>query len=1017
MTLPLSSPRFSGWRLIRWILGLLAGLALALALYYYFTGDDYTLRVQEVAQLKPVPTVLQHVRIGLDELPVRVNGYLVSATHDVTGPFVRPDAAVALLGLLAVALVFYLAVISTLPRLSFVAGMALLFFLLMSFNADMLGVFDSREQYFLILSLLTLGVPAYVFHAFWTDVPQGRRLLTFALLVAGLAALLFQRSDNPADTTALHLVSYATSSGAAAVALLVLWLSFENIYGLLWFNSQAENPGSRFGILPFLLASGLYLGTLLLYYWNNGELLILPGVSLDPLVLLLPAAVISWLNLRRRAATYGEFVPFAAAQLLFLVLLTVAAGFLGFAFATANDPLLSAARDFTALALLCVGTAFLIYVLFNFVTLIRQKLRVFRVVYEPRRLPFYIVYVVGIGSLLAVEMRNNFFVLDQVQAGYFNNVGDLTRLQSEEQPNADGLALLAERYYAESDVLDQHNHRASMGRAALYHFRSQRQNEINALRRALSRAPSEKISLRLAALYNEPGDFFDRLAVLRQGIKNTPRSARLANDLAQLYTRSTLTDSVDYYLQRAEALAPNSSAVETNRLAFLLQNQQVAAARQLIAERKGGADNAAWDSNVSLLYLLTGKPQKPAPVELPSPVLTTAGFARLYHDALHRAALADTSQLPLLARLAQQPDNSAYADQLTFLRALTQHYGGQTVAAQNTLLPLTTGNSAGSAYYQNLWGLWLLEQQQYRPAAARLADAHRNGYAEAALFRAYALALLNQPDSARFSAQQALPDKTFGTSRRAQRLLSVLNLDFNTQYPAAPDSVKAQYLVLRGGSLYPESLVPRAAGLSTAASREAALLAQIPRALLAGQLPAAQQALELFAPKPATATPTGSAWNVLRGQLYLQSKQLPQLRTVVQQGYFSRLDRPYQLYYRAALAQAENQAPAAAKFYAQVVREAPYLEQAVLAAADFYLSRQQDMPAYNALLKGLEYNPESVPLLKAYTLAAIPAGLGEYAAASLEKLRPLLSPAEYSTFLSQYNARRATQTAAATPWN
>ncbi|TGE22982.1 tetratricopeptide repeat protein [Hymenobacter metallicola] len=1015
MTLLLPSSRSTGWRSALWALGLVASISFGLAVYYYFTGNDFTLPVQQIAQLKPVPAVLQHVRIGLDELPIRVNGYLVTETHDVIGPFVRPDAAVILLGLVAACLVSYLAVVSTLPRLSFVAGMALLMFLLMSFNADMLGIFDSREQYFLILTLLALGVPAYVFHAFWQDVSFGRRLLSFALLVAGLSFLLFQRSDNPTDTTALHLISYATSSGAAAVALLVLWLGIENIYGLLWFNTQAENPGSRFGLLPFLLVSSLYLGTLLMYYWNNGELLILPGVQLDPLVLLLPAAVISWLNLRRRAATYGDWVPFESAQALLLILFTVATGFLGFAFATANDPLLAAARDFTALALLAVGAAFLLYLLFNFVTLIRQKLRVFRVVYEPRRLPFYIVYVVGTGAVLAVEMRNNFYVVDQVQAGYFNNVGDLTRLQSEEQPNGEGLALLAERYYAESDVLDQHNHRATMGRAALYHFRSQRQNEINALRRALSRAPSEKISLRLAALYNEPGDFFDRLQVLRQGLKNTPRSFLLANDLAQLYTRSALTDSVEHYLQRAEALAPGSETVQANRLAFLLQTQQTAAARQLIAESK--ATGAAWASNVSLLGLLTAE-EKPAQAVAPaSPVLTTAAFAHVYHNSLRRAALGDTSQLPLLTRLAEQPENSAYLDQLTFLRALTQHYGGQAVAAQSVLLPLMSSNSTGSAYYQNLGGLWLLEQGLYGGASARFAEAGRNGYPEAYLFRAYAQALLSQTDSARASGTKALADQTFGTSRRAQQLLQILNLDFNTQYPTAPDSIKAQYLVLRGYSLHPESLIPRAAALGSAASREAALLAQIPRAVRAGQLAAAQQAVELFAPKPTTKTAAASAWNVVRGQVYLQSQQREPLRLLLQNAYFVRQDRPYQLYYQAAVARLSNNKSRATQLYAQVVRQAPFLEEGIVAAADFYLSQGQDMPAYNALLKGLDYNPESVPLLKAYTLAAIPAGLSEYAAASLEKLRTLLSPAEYSTFLSQYNARRATQAASATPWN
>jgi hypothetical protein len=332
-------PSRSIWRSPLLVLGLLAGLATVLAFYHYFTGDDYTLRVQAVTQLKPVPVVVQQVRVGLAQLPVRANGYLTTQTHDVSGPFVRADAAVALLGLLAVCLAYYLAVVSTLPRAAFVGGMALVIFLLMSLNADLLGLIDSREQYFLIVLLLALGLPAYVFHAFRTAVPLWMRLLVFATIVAGLSAFIFLRSAYPADTTALHLVSFATGSGAVLVALLVLWVAFENIQGLLWFNTQAEIPGSRFGLLSFVLASGLYLLMLFLYYWNNGEVFILPTVRLEPFALLLPAVVIGWLSLRRRAATYGEWVPYwPAAAHLYLILTILAAGFLGYAFAVTSRP-------------------------------------------------------------------------------------------------------------------------------------------------------------------------------------------------------------------------------------------------------------------------------------------------------------------------------------------------------------------------------------------------------------------------------------------------------------------------------------------------------------------------------------------------------------------------------------------------------------------------------------------------------------------------------------------------------
>jgi hypothetical protein len=128
-------------------------------------------------------------------------------------------------------------------------------------------------------------------------------------------------------------------------------------------------------------------------------------------------------------------------------------------------------------------------------------------------------------------------------------------------------------------------------------------------------------------------------------------------------------------------------------------------------------------------------------------------------------------------------------------------------------------------------------------------------------------------------------------------------------------------------------------------------------------------------------------------------------------------DQPYRLYYQAALAEAANDKPAARKLYARLVQTAPFLEAGVLSAADFHSRQREYTTAYNFLLTGLAHNPESIALLQAYVLASIPAGLSSYAAPPLEKLLKLLSPAEYHTFHSQYEARRNAQAAAAAPWN
>ncbi|MDF7813496.1 hypothetical protein [Hymenobacter sp. YC55] len=1016
-----SASHATSWR-SPFLLGLLvlAIGAILLAIYHYFTGDDAALPVQAVAQLKPVPTTLTEVRVGLAELPLRVNSYLLTQTHDMVGPYVRPEAAWALLGLFAASLAAFLAVVSTLERPAFVASMAGVIFLLMSLNADLLGVFNSQEQYFLILALAALGLPAYAFHAFWTEVPLGRRLLVFGVLVAGLSALLLARSNFSSDETALHLTSFATLGGAVIVGLLVLWVAFENIQGLLWFNTQAENPASRFGLLPFVASSVLYLGILGMYLWNGGELLILPGVRFDPLVLLLPAVVIGRLGLQRRAASYGDLVPYwPAAAHLYLIFVTLAAGFLGYAFATANDPLLLAARQFTALTLLIGGTAFLLYVLVNFGPLIRQRLRVYRVVYEPRRLPLYAAYVLTIAGLAALEFRYNFETLHQVQAGYYNNLGDLTRLQSELDPKGDALALLAERYYAESDVLDEHNHKASLGRAALYRYRLQRQNEINILRRALSRRSSEKVSLRLAALYNEPTDFFDRLAALREGLKSTPASASLNNDLAQLYTRSTLTDSVMWYLTRAEAAAPNSPVVQANRLAYLLQLEQFGEAQKLV-QQENKATDAAWQSNVLLLSQLHPSNTQSVPALTPDAAanLTVPEFARLYHATLRQVQQQDTSYLKPLSQLAQRPSNSAYFEQLTFLKALVQHYGGRAVSAQATLLPLAVGATPSAAYYQNVQGLWLLEQRAYGSAATRLAEAGRNGYAEARLNRVYALALNQQLDSARAVAQAVVQGPDSSLHQPAHGLQQLLSLNFNSQYATASDSVKTQFVVLRGNSPYLDTLLHYIVNITNPRYREVALLEQLPRALQKGQLATVQQLLTRFHPEPTQdKTATASAWNVVRGELLLRQKKAAELNQLAEKGFFLPIDQPKRLYYRAAVAVLENQPKLAQQLFTQLVREAPFEEAGILAAADFYTQQRDYQTAYSTLQSAVEYNPESISLLKAYTLAAIPMGLTEYATTSLDKLRTLLSPPEYATFRTTYGARRATQDSVVAPWN
>jgi hypothetical protein len=311
-----------------------------------------------------------------------------------------------------------------------------------------------------------------------------------------------------------------------------------------------------------------------------------------------------------------------------------------------------------------------------------------------------------------------------------------------------------------------------------------------------------------------------------------------------------------------------------------------------------------------------------------------------------------------------------------------------------------------------------MDQRLYAAAAPRLAEASQNGAIAAGLPQAYALALSGQLDSARRVTTSLLKKSQIPFPRLTRNLFSVVQPDFSADYQQATDTLKAQYLVLRGDEFPPATdLLTPAVAIQQPAPREAALLAQLPRAIRAGQVASAQEAIRQFAPAPSTRSAKASAWNVARGELLVQAKQWPALQQLTEQAYLVGPDQAWRRYFQATLAEAHQQPKQAAQLYAQLVQQTPFVESGILAAARFYTQRQDFTAAYNTLLKGIEYNPESPGLLKAYILAAIPVGLNEYATAPLEHLGALLSPTEYSTFRTQVETKRAAQASSTSPWN
>ncbi|MBC7447731.1 MAG: hypothetical protein H7330_06685, partial [Hymenobacteraceae bacterium] len=655
----------------------LAGLAFAAALVAsigaYLTGDDGVRPWATPTDLTTIDVPIDTVRVGTLALPVLASGQLVSELLAPAPPGVALGAAGWLLALLAVVLIGYLTILPGLGWRPFLVAAGGLTFFLSTFSLDLLGLLPLRAapnsllaQAGTGLTVLVLIGPAWALHAFFPRVGPTRRLLLFSGLVLAVGALVFWRSPAPAPHTALHLVSYAMAGALSASGLVVLWVSFENVRALLWLTGQASVPARRRGLGAFALATGLYLLNLLLLFLDAFGFVEFGGAFLNAFFVLLSSIVSGLFGLRLREAEYGRAVSYLLMLPLYLLLAALTLGTLAYAFATANGSIVEAFTDGIVASHLVAGFAFFLYVIYNFATLIQRRLRAYRVVFEPKRLPLLMMYAIAAVGLVSILLREQFFLNRQLRAGYHNGLGDLYRARGE--------AALADVTYARVDLLVPFDEKANTSRAALAHERLELRNEQNLLRRALRRTPSEKTYAALAATYAPSQTaFFDQLQVLHDARRAFPASPVPALLLGELYGRTLLADSVNhYYMQAARrATRPVRGPLFVNELAWLIRRRDDVTARNL-ARQTSPTDPIGAQANAMLVGLLTG-PRLPAlPYLGPVPdSLSAETFAWLTQRALRQLRAGDTTAIAVLTTLATRSANTPWAPDLLELRALS----------------------------------------------------------------------------------------------------------------------------------------------------------------------------------------------------------------------------------------------------------------------------------------------------------------------------------------------------------
>lgn len=689
-------------------LGLLA-VGLIAMLFFQERGLQNTVAWDVLSELDEVAVRTDSLMMPRpDSVQVASKQYLLSKSYLLREQFV-PSLMVlpswlieGVLAMLLAGIVLIVSAVSALPRWGYVGSMTVLIAVLAFSHVELLQVFGIDNSLGIVLLIGPLVALSYYFQAFRPDFSMPQRIFAFAGLVGGLVAIFYFFAKNPSPSHTF--LAYSLWPLMLIAAVFIVWLSVEIIAGFVYI---VTNPRTGFGknsLLNFLFLSGLYLLSALLLYLKITRRTDADFWYISPFVLYAVSAVLGIWGAIRRLDNHLPFREIGAWLYIGMALLTTTA--MGFVHFSNNNPHVEFFEDAIVYSQLSVGSLFTIYIALNFWPLFRQGKAVYKVIYKPVRLLQSQIWVLGVGGMVVLMSLNRFFMIDQLQAGHHNNLGDLYTATTEYK--------LAESYYQMAISEDYQNHKSGFGLASLAWKQGDKSSAGAFFRLALYKDPSPQAYVGLTRMMQEAGLFFEVIFTLRKAIQTFPNSGELHNNLGAIYATTNVADSTFYYLKLAAQNTQNKAVPATNLLAF-------AALKSLTVQDLddtsllNSSTAVSQEANRLALLQKLGIRQSVEKLTLrwpPDSALSVNHFAYLYNYAI---VTRDTTVADLLQRLENTGNNGNFYNELQLARAYAE-YGRDKINALDLLASQTVADTSQKTALARQTLIFWLTKENITPA-------------------------------------------------------------------------------------------------------------------------------------------------------------------------------------------------------------------------------------------------------------------------------------------------------------
>ncbi len=947
--------------------------------FSYFKGADAVIHWQKFHDQKTIETVSHTFQVGTFEFAIPIESYITFEYFNGSNLAPNTFAFHAFVLMLALASVVLLAVITTFERFWYFVGAGLFILFIASLRLEVLHLFGLIGQWTTIGTLIVYVLVSFYFNAFFTSASFTIRLITFLLITLTFGLLIYFFSGVAFPFFHLAVTGYVPAMILSAI--FIIMVAHEILASFIYLTSQGST--SVKSLRHFSIISMIYMTNLIMAYMHEAGFIHWKFLYINFYLLLTVSAVLSLWGYRHREPLYQnitQFNPFGAYFLISLGIITFST--IGMLLGTANDPALKVIRDFIIFSHISFGVIFLVYILSNFVNMLNDDLNVFKVLYNPNRMPYNTYRFAGFIALLGFVLYSNWHeYVYHSASGFYNNLGDLYQVIDKRG--------LAEAYYQQGREYGFENHHSNY---VIGHREGTKNNLEQAHRHyklANGKRPTEFSVVNEGNLYLFEDRFFNAIFSFRAALTTFPDSGPIKNNLGYAYTKIHLFDSAMVMLEQARNQPVSKESAEINFLAYIGQEYVPVKADSIV--KLFNSSSTGVMSNALAVATLQKQSFTSATQPLADKKLDLFSATLLNNFIVNKLKTSDETFINQALSIASDSINADFSEAIKVSLAHAFYHQQNVNKAFQILVELAYLSQSRQGKYNYILGLWALEQGNADLAVQCFDYAVEYSYKEARIYSAIALAEAHQQHEALIAADTLLQSKDSTEKEIGQQLKRTLTAQLS-EVLNQPDAEKYRYFRYRIGtrdSIIFNRLLPTFADANLKAQ---ALLEMAQRQFDFGNTATAIRYFTQLDGLRFTNPILNERIQHFELDLLASRGQLRLLSSKINEGItFDQSLSLEKMLYTAMLSEVSADTVTAKKNYHILSTANPFYEEGVIAAARYFKSHSSDpTKAYTILTEAVHVNMNSIRLLNAYVAEAVRMGFDEYAADAaiqLEKLK------------------------------